>query len=250
MLTRRIIPCLDTRDGRVVKGLQFGSLRDVGTPEDLALRYQDEGADEIVILDVVATDRDRGHALDAVRAVRRELALPLTVGGGVRSVHDAARLLDAGADKIAINTAALMRPALLDELSATFGSQCITLAIDVATIDGRWCVFQRAGREATDWDPVGWASEAGERGAGEILLTSIDRDGTREGYDLQLTAAVSGAVSVPVVASGGARTPDDLAAALDAGADAVLAASMFHDGDLSVGAVKAALRARGVEVRP
>lgn len=249
MLTCRIIPCLDTRDGRVVKGRQFQSLRDVGSPAELALRYQNEGADEIVILDVVATNRDRGHALDAVRAVRRELALPLTVGGGVRSVPDAARLLEAGADKIAVNTAALRRPALLDELAAAFGCQCVTLAIDAATTNDGWRVYQRAGTEPTARDAVTWALEAVERGAGEVLLTSIDRDGTREGYDLRLTRAVTGAVTVPVIASGGARTVSDLAAALDAGADAVLAASMFHDGDTTIGAVKRSLREQGIEMR-
>jgi imidazoleglycerol phosphate synthase cyclase subunit len=250
VLTRRIIPCLDTRDGRVVKGRRFQDLRDVGSPAALASRYQHDGADEIVILDVVATDRDRAHALEAVREVRRDLALPLTVGGGVRSVADAARLLEAGADKVGVNTAALMRPALLDELAREFGCQCVTLSIDAARDGAGWQVYQRSGAIPADRDAVGWAKEATARGAGEILLTSIDRDGTREGYDLGLTRAVSAGVTVPVIASGGARTVSDLADALAAGADAVLAASMFHDGDTSVRAVKLTLQARGVEIRP
>jgi cyclase len=249
MLMRRIIPCLDMRDGRVVKGTRFQSLREVGSPAELAARYEADGADEIVMLDVVATGRDRDHATDAVRAVRQSLALPLTVGGGVRSLADAARLLEAGADKVGINSAALGRPALLDELATAFGCQCITLSIDAAAQNGGWEVYQRAGAEPTGRDAVAWARESVQRGAGEILLTSIDRDGTREGYDLKLTRAVSNAVTVPVIASGGAREVDDLLAALQAGADAVLAASMFHDRDTTIHLVKQSLHNRGVRVR-
>lgn len=249
MLMRRIVPCLDMRDGRVVKGMRFQSLRDVGSPAELAARYEADGADEIVMLDVVATDRDRDHATDAVRAVRQSLALPLTVGGGVRSLADAARLLEAGADKVGVNSAALHRPALLGELASAFGCQCITLSIDAAASTGGWEVYARAGAQPVGRDAVGWAREGMNRGAGEILLTSIDRDGTRAGYDLALTRAVCSAVTVPVVASGGARTVEDLEAGLAAGADAVLAASMFHDGDTTISSVKQALHTHGVRVR-
>ncbi len=249
MLTRRIIPCLDTRDGRVVKGVQFQGLRDAGSPVELAARYEHQGADELVILDVVATDRGRSHALDAVRAVRRALRIPLTVGGGVRTAGDAERLLGAGADKVAVNTAALDRPGLIDELAERFGSQCVVLAIDAAATDAGWRVFRRAGQDPTGREAAGWAAEGAERGAGEILLTSMDRDGTRAGYDTELLSAVSGIAAIPVIASGGARTPDDFAAAFAAGADAVLAASMFHDGDLTVTEAKQQLALLGVEVR-
>lgn len=250
MLTRRIIPCLDTRDGRVVKGINFQGLRDAGSPAELAARYEAQGADEIVILDVVATDRGRAHALETVREVRQVLSIPLTVGGGVRAVADAERLLDAGADKVGVNSAACDRPALLTELADRFGVQCIVLAIDAARATEGWRVFRRSGSEATGRDAVAWAIEGTASGAGEILLTSIDRDGTRSGYDLDLLRAVSDAVTVPVIASGGARTADDFVAAVGAGADAVLAASMFHDGDTTVTAVKQRLAEAGVEVRP
>jgi imidazoleglycerol phosphate synthase cyclase subunit len=249
VLTRRVIPCLDTRDGRVVKGVRFRDLRDAGVPAELASRYEADGADEIVLLDVVATDRDRGHALDTVRAVRRDLRIPLTVGGGVRSLGDAAALLDAGADKVAVNTAAIDRPALLGELADRFGTQCVVLAIDAATADSGWRVFRRAGQDGTSLDVVQWSLDAARRGAGELLLTSIDRDGTRSGYDTRLLRAVCSAVAIPVIASGGARRTDDLMAAFDAGADAVLAASMFHDGDTTITAVKAELALCGVEMR-
>lgn len=251
MLTRRIIPCLDTRDGRVVKGVRFRDLRDAGSPVELARRYEADGADELVILDVVATDRGREHALDTVRAVRRTLRIPLTVGGGVRSTDDAARLLGAGADKVAVNTAALDRPGLLEELADRFGSQCVTLAIDAAATgaNASWQVFRRAGQDATGRDAVAWAIEGSQRGAGELLLTSMDRDGTRRGYDTRLIRAVSTAVPLPVIASGGARMTDDLRRAFAAGADAVLAASMFHDGDTTVTEVKQRLALFGVEVR-
>ncbi len=249
MLTRRIIPCLDTRDGRVVKGVRFQGLRDAGSPVELAARYEQEGADEIVILDVVATDRGRDHALDTVRAVREVLRIPLTVGGGVRTVRDAERLLEAGADKIGVNSAATDDPTLLARLAGTFGVQCIVLAIDAATAGNAWRVFRRSGSEDTGRDAVEWAVEGTRRGAGEILLTSIDRDGTRTGYDLALLNAVTQAVTVPVIASGGARTVTDLIAAVDAGADAVLAASMFHDGDTTVALVKQAMQQHRLEIR-
>lgn len=249
MLTRRIIPCLDTRDGRVVKGVRFRGLRDSGDPAELASRYEDEGADELVLLDVAATPEGRGHALETVRAVRARLRLPLTVGGGVRSEDDALRLLEAGADKVAVNSAAVARPELLGVLAARFGEQCTVLALDAARRPGGWEVVVRSGRERTGWDAVAWAERAARGGAGEILLTSVDRDGTRSGYDLELLAAVTSRVKVPVIASGGAATPFHMGEALAAGADAVLAASIFHEGEWTVAAVKQELAAAGFEVR-
>lgn len=249
MLTRRVIPCLDTRDGRVVKGVQFKGLRDAGDPVELAARYQDEGADELVILDVSATTEERTHALATIRDVRRILAIPLTVGGGVRSAADADALLEAGADKVAVNTAAYRSPELIGILARQFGQQCVVLSADAAARDGGWGVVVRAGTEATTRDAVAWAAEGELRGAGEILLTSVDRDGTQSGYDLALVAAVARRVRVPVVASGGARSGDDLLAAIRAGADAVLAASIFHDGITTIAQVKATLAEAGIEVR-
>ena len=250
MLTARVIPCLDTLNGRVVKGRQFVQLRDIGSPVSLARRYEDEGADELVLLDIGATPDGRAHAVEMVRAVRQDLGIPLTVGGGVRAVADAAALLNAGADKVAVNTAAVREPQLLAELTARFGSQCITLAIDAASDGcGRWQVFVWSGTTRAPGSAVLWAVEAEALGAGEILLTSIDRDGMRDGFDLELIAAVTSQVNVPVIASGGARAPADLVAALEAGADAVLAASMFHDGDVSIGETKRFLATQGVRVR-
>jgi imidazoleglycerol phosphate synthase cyclase subunit len=249
MLTRRVIPCLDTRDGRVVKGVRFRALRDAGEPASLAARYEADGADELVILDVSATTDGRAHAVATVRAVRAELRIPLTVGGGIRSVDDAGVLLEAGADKVAVNTAALRTPRLIAEIAERFGRQCVTLSIDGAALDEGWEVVVRAGTEPTGRDVVAWAVEGESLGAGELLLTSMDRDGTRAGYDLGLLAAVSARVGIPVIASGGARTADDLVAALATGADAVLAASMFHDGDTTILQTKRALRDAGVEVR-
>ena len=246
---RRVIPCLDTRDGRVVKGVRFQGLRDAGNPAALARRYAAEGADELVLLDVSATLEGRGHALATVREVRRVLDIPLTVGGGIRGRADAERLLDAGADKVAVNSAAVERPELLSELAEGFGRQCITLAVDARRAGDDWEVVTRAGERPAGRAVLRWVAEAEALGAGEILLTSIDRDGTRDGYDLPLLAAVARSVSVPVVASGGAATAGHLLAALEAGADAVLAASMFHDGDLTVAEVKQALAEAGVEVR-
>ena len=250
MLTRRVIPCLDCRDGRVVKGVRFSGLRDVGAPVECAAAYQAQGADEIVLLDVSATPQGRENQADTVRAVRAALSIPLTVGGGVRGVENARTLLDAGADKIAINTAAVLHPALIGQLSDLFGSQCIVLAVDAARRSaGGWRVAIRSGQVHTEWDAVAWCREAVERGAGEILLTSWDRDGTRDGYDLELLAAVTNAVSTPVIASGGAAEPEHLLAALRAGADAVLAAGIFHDGDFTVAEVKSCLAHAGIEVR-
>lgn len=252
MLSRRIIPCLDIRGGRVVKGVRFQNLRDTGDPAELAARYEAERADEITLLDVSATPEGRATAAQTVARVRRVLSIPLTVGGGVRAVADAARLLDSGADKIGLNTAAVARPNLITECANLFGAQCIVIAIDAAESaenPGRWVVRVRSGTSTTAIDAVDWARRAAELGAGEVLLTSWDRDGTRSGYDLSLTRAVSGAVSIPVIASGGAAGPEDLFQALAAGADAVLAASIFHDGEHSIASIKRYLAARGVEIR-
>ena len=244
MLTRRIIPCLDVSNGRVVKGVQFSGLRDAGTPAELAAAYAALGADEIVMLDVSATPQGRGTQLETVAAVRAQLTIPLTVGGGVRRVEDAAALLEAGADKVSVNTAAVLDPTILDRLAERFGSQCTVVAIDAAATNtpGQWEVVIRGGRERTGVDAVAWAEEAARRGAGEVLLTSWDRDGTRAGYDLALLEAVSRRVAVPVIASGGADTPAHLVEAFGAGADAVLAASIFHDGDTTPAELKRALR--------
>jgi imidazoleglycerol phosphate synthase cyclase subunit len=234
----------------VVKGVRFADLRDAGDPAELASLYEEQGADELVLLDVVATPEGRGAQKDTVRRVRERLSIPLTVGGGVRCLDDATQLLEAGADKVGINTAAVEDPTLLEAMARHFGSQCTVLALDAAASPKGWEVVVRSGRERTGRDAIDWAREAERRGAGEILLTSWDRDGTRSGYDLDLVAAVSGAVRVPVIASGGAARPEHLLAALRAGAQAVLAASIFHDAEYGVGEVKAFLAANGVEVRP
>lgn len=251
MLAMRVIPCLDVDAGRVVKGVRFQGLRDAGDPAERAHAYELQGADELVLLDVSATAEGRGHALETVRRVRRVLSIPLTVGGGVKVLADARHLLEAGADKVSINTAAVHDPAILSSMAAEFGSQCTVLALDAAQRGNApgWEVVIRAGKERTGIDAIAWAREATARGIGEILLTSWDRDGTRSGYDLPLLLAISSAVAVPVIASGGAAHPDHLADALDAGASAVLAASIFHDGDYTVGDVKRVLAARGYEVR-
>ena len=250
MLTARIIPCLDVSHGRVVKGVRFQGLRDAGDPAERALAYERQGADEIVILDVSATHEGRGHQHETVRRVREVLSIPLTIGGGVRVLDDASDLLEAGADKVSVNTAAVTRPDLLTEIAERFGRQCCVLAIDAAWRDGRFEVLVKGGREGTGIDALEWAREGERRGAGEILLTSWDRDGTRSGYDLELTRAVAKAVHVPVIASGGANSPDHIREAFAAGADAVLAASIFHDGDLTVGDVKLYLQEHGLRVRP
>jgi len=255
MATRRIIPCLDVANGRVVKGIQFQGLRAAGDPVELARSYEAQGADELVILDVAATPEGRGHAVKTIEAVRAVLRIPLTVGGGLREVDDARRLLDAGADKVAVNTAAVTRPGLLSELAVAFGVQCVVLAVDAARraeelAESRYEVVVRSGRDRTGLDVVDWAVQAVRLGAGEILLTSWDRDGTRTGYELELLRSVSEAVEVPVIASGGADTIRHLQEAIEAGADAVLAASIFHDGQSTVADVKAELIERGVEIRP
>ena len=250
-LMRRLIPCLDVQDGRVVKGVRFQNLRDAGDPAEQAARYEAQGADEVVILDIAASPAGRGTQLETVRRVRDALRIPLTVGGGVRTVVDARQLLAAGADKISVNTAAVQRPALLGELAEAFGRQCVVLAIDARRIGGdeRWEVLVRGGRDAALHDAVAWAREGERLGAGEILLTSWDRDGTRAGHDVELLRAVAGAVRVPVIASGGVGTRDHVASAFAAGADAVLAASVFHDGDDTVSGIKADLAVRGIRVR-
>ncbi len=248
-LLRRIIPCLDVQDGRVVKGIRFQDLRDAGDPAEQAARYEAQGADEIVILDVAASTEGRDTQVETVRRVREAIRIPLTVGGGVRSVEDARQLLSAGADKVSVNTAAVRRPELLTELAQAFGCQCVVLAIDARRAVDLWEVLVLSGRESARPDAVAWARDGERLGAGEILLTSWDRDGTRTGHDLELLRAVSAAVRVPVIASGGVGTREHVAAAFSAGADAVLAASVFHDGDDTVDGIKADLAVRGIRVR-
>lgn len=249
MLAKRIVACLDIRAGRVVKGRRFVELCDAGDPVERALRYRDDGADEIVVLNVSATNEDRLASLQTVEQISREVNVPLTVGGGVRSADDFARMLEAGADKVALNTAAVATPSLISVASRRFGRQCVVLSIDAKRANGRYEIAVRSATEAVPKDAVAWAA-AGERlGAGEILLTSIDRDGTQEGFDLRLIESVTRAVGVPVVASGGASTADSFVAGLVAGADAVLGASAFHSGALSVREVKRRCSDRGLVVR-
>jgi imidazoleglycerol phosphate synthase cyclase subunit len=249
-LASRVIPCLDIKDGRVVKGVRFQGLRDAGDPVECAGLYEQQGADEIVLLDVSATPEGRGHALETVRAVRAVLSTPLSVGGGVRSADDAGRLLEAGADKVGVNTAAVSRPALVDEIAERFGTQCTVLAVDAAAVGEGWEVVVESGRKKTGLDVAEWCNKAVAAGAGEILLTSWDRDGTRSGYDLELITAVSSAVSVPVIASGGADRAEHLVAAIEAGASAALIASILHDGDTTVGRLKEVMSQAGILVRP
>ena len=250
MLTQRVIPCLDVRDGRVVKGVQFSNLVDAGCPVECAQYYRDTGADELVLLDVSATPEGRKTAARTVASVRAVLDIPLTVGGGVRSVEDAARLLNAGADKVAVNSAAMREPSLINQLAAAFGSQCTVLAIDAASSgDGSWEVVTVSGTTRTGVDALEWAREGACRGAGELLLTSWDRDGTRDGYDCRLIRAVSDACNLPIIASGGANGAAHMVDALEAGASAVLAASIFHTRETSVTTIKQALQREGVEVR-
>ena len=250
MLAKRLVPCLDVDRGRVVKGVQFVSLRDAGDPVECAARYDAEGADELVFLDITASSDARPIVLDMVRRVADTVSLPFTVGGGVRSVEDAEALLRAGADKVAVNTSAVHDPALLDRLARRFGSQAVVLAVDARGVRDGWEVYVRGGRTPTGRDAVEWAREGVDRGAGEILLTSMDRDGTRDGYDVPLTRAVADAVNVPVVASGGCGAVAHMAEVLTVGrASAALAASIFHFGDVRIAQAKAELRAADVEIR-
>ncbi len=251
MLTKRIIPCLDVTAGRVVKGVNFVELRDAGDPVEISRRYDEQGADELTFLDITASSDERDIILHVIESVAEQVFIPLTVGGGVRAVSDVRRLLNAGADKISINTAAVQNPELIGEASARYGAQCIVVAIDAkARPGGGWEVFTHGGRKATGLDAIEWAGEVERLGAGEILLTSMDRDGTRQGFDLALTRAVSDAVRVPVIASGGVGSLQHLADGVSEGrADAVLAASIFHFGEHTVRGAKQYMAARGIPVR-
>jgi imidazole glycerol-phosphate synthase subunit HisF len=250
MLLKRVIPCLDVDAGRVVKGVEFVNIRDAGDPVELAVRYQDEGADEIVFLDITASHEKRDTVADLARRCADDVFIPFTIGGGVRSVADAQAVLDAGADKVSVNSAAVARPELVTELAEVFGAQCVVLAIDARREGGSYGVYVNGGRTAVGRDAVEWAREGAERGAGEILLTSMDRDGTEDGYELELTRRVSDAVDVPVIASGGAGTLDHLVDAVEqGGADAVLCASIFHYGQHTVGEAKRRMRDAGIPVR-
>ena len=254
MLTKRIIPCLDVKDGQVVKGTSFIHLRSAGDPVELARLYYQQGADELVFLDITATPEKRGTVVNVVERVSRKVFMPLTVGGGMRTIIDMRRMLQAGADKVSVNTAAVLNPDLLREGANKFGSQCIVIAIDAKRIvnspEPRWEVYISSGQQPTGIDAVEWAIKAVETGAGEVLLTSMDADGHKSGYDIELTRAISEAVPVPVIASGGAGTPEDLYKALMAGkADAVLAASIFHYGTYSIGDTKQYLAERGIPIR-
>ena len=255
MLTKRIIPCLDVTDGRVVKGTNFVELRDAGDPVECAQEYNRQGADELVFLDITASSDGRKSMVDVIRETAEHCFMPLTVGGGIRTVEDMRTMLHSGADKVGVNTAAVKTPEVISDGSKAFGAQCIVLAIDAKRREGEdengWEVFTHGGRTPTGLDVLEWAKEIENRGAGEILLTSMDADGTKDGYDLELTRAVSEAVSIPVIASGGAGTLEHLADALDQGrADAVLAASIFHFGEFTVADTKDYLSSRGVPVRP
>ncbi len=258
MLAKRIIPCLDVTGGRVVKGVNFVELRDAGDPVEIAARYNEQGADELTFLDITATSDARDVILHIIEAVASQVFIPLTVGGGVRVVDDVRRLLNAGADKVSFNSAAIARPQVIEEAAHKYGAQCIVVAIDAKRRVGEalqlrgpgWDVFSHGGRQNTGLDAVAWATEMARLGAGEILLTSMDRDGTKSGFDLELTRAVADAVPVPVIASGGVGTLDHLADGVSiGGADAVLAASIFHYGEFTVGQAKARMAARGIPVR-
>jgi len=253
MNTKRIIPCLDVDRGRVVKGVKFVEIRDAGDPAECARAYNEQGADELVFLDITASAEARPILLEAVRKTAEEVFLPLTVGGGVRTLENARELLRAGADKVSLNTAAVSRPELITEVAGAFGCQCVVLAVDVRRkAGGGWEVTTHGGRTSTGKDAIAWIQEGEKRGAGEILLTSMDADGTKKGYDLELTRAVCSAVGIPVIASGGAGSKEDFAEVLGekGGADAALAASLFHFGELTVPEVKQHLQSRGIPVRP
>ena len=254
-LAKRIIPCLDVDAGRVVKGIKFVDIRDAGDPVEVARRYDEQGADEITFLDITASSDQRNTMLDVVEAVASQVFIPLTVGGGIRDLDDIRRMLNAGADKVSINTAAIREPELVQRASERFGAQCVVVAIDAKRVsaadeDPRWEIFTHGGRNATGIDAVAWAQRMAELGAGEILLTSMDRDGTRDGFELQLTRAVSDAVDIPVIASGGVGTLQHLVEGVqEGGADAVLAASIFHFGEHTVAEAKAVMADAGIEVR-
>jgi cyclase len=249
-LAHRIIPCLDTDGARVVKGVNFVGLRDAGDPVALATRYNAEGADELVVLDIAASRDRRPTFLETIRRVAAELAIPLTAGGGIRTLDDARSVIRAGADKVTVNTAAVARPALISELSREFGAQAVVLAIDAKRVNDRWDVMVRGGRDSANRDALVWGQQGVELGAGEILLTSVDRDGTQLGFDMPLTSAISRALSVPVIASGGAKLPEHFAQIFSEGAaDAALAASIFHDHAQSIRELKQYLSARNIEVR-
>ncbi len=250
MLTKRIIPCLDVTDGKVVKGVKFENLEGIGYPPELAQAYEKQGADEIVFLDITASVDARKTLLESVERTAEKLFVPLTVGGGIRSVEDMRTALKAGADKVSVNSAAIASPELIGECAREFGKQCVVVAIDARKDGDRWAVYTRGGRQRTELDAVSWATEAEDRGAGEILLTSMDADGTAEGYDIELTAAVADAVSIPVIASGGCGGPEHMYEVFQqTGASAALAASIFHYGTWTVAQVKEYLRDRGVVVR-
>ena len=250
MLAKRIVPCLDVKDGRTVKGTNFLGLRDAGDPVELAARYSEEGADELVMLDISATHERRKTFADIVRRVAAEINIPFTVGGGISTVEDIGALLNCGADKVSINTAAVKDPTILSDAAANFGSQCVVLAIDAKETANGWKVFLNGGRVATDLDAAEWAKRGVELGAGEILLTSMNADGTKDGFEIGLTREISNAVRVPVIASGGAGTMDDFADVFAIGnADAALAASIFHYGEIAIPELKAFLAMRGIEVR-
>ena len=254
-LAKRIIPCLDVRDGRVVKGVKFIDIKDAGDPVEVAKRYDNEGADEITFLDITASHEGRNTTIEMVERIANQVFIPLTVGGGIRKADDVRTMLKAGADKVAVNSAAIFNPKLINELCAIFGSQCIVIAIDAKRVSSnplKWEIFTHGGRKPTGINAIDWAVKMteGENGAGEILLTSMDRDGTKNGFDLELTKAVSNAVDVPLIASGGVGNLSHLSeGVIDGGADAVLAASIFHFGEFTVEEAKKAMRENGIEVR-
>ncbi len=249
MLAKRVIPCLDIKEGRVVKGIQFVDLRDAGDPVENALIYEKQGADELVFLDITASYEERDILLELVRRVAETVFMPFTVGGGIRSIEDVRKILLAGADKVSINTAAVKNPKLISECARQFGSQCVVVAIDAKRVGNSWNVFVKGGRQDTGIDAIEWAKEVESLGAGEILLTSMDKDGTKSGYDCKLLEKISSVVSIPVIASGGAGALEHFYDAIVSGADAVLAASLFHFREFTIGQVKQYLFSRGIEVR-